>query len=110
MLSVVIEHCNTTRFLLLKECYFPANSGTSFFPTPFASVFFPSLSFFFFFFWGGAHVLKIPCFFPTLLPRKLKNSVAVGSTLNACPVISLICVRQNVLKFVIAKSTSAEER
>lgn len=41
--------------------------------------------------------------------RKLKNSVAVGSTLNACPVISLIYVRQSVLKPVIAKSTSAEE-
>lgn len=41
--------------------------------------------------------------------RKLKNSVAVESTLNACHVISHICVKQSVLKFVIAKSTNVGE-
>ncbi|KAK2513677.1 Nfxl1 [Columba guinea] len=42
--------------------------------------------------------------------RKLKNSVAVESTLSACHVISHICVKQSVLKFVIARSTNVGER
>lgn len=85
----------------------------SFFSTPTALFFL--LFLFFALLWGAGVYLEcikhtLLFFSPTLLPRKLKNSVAVESTLNACHAISLICVRQSVLKFVIAKSTSVGER